>query len=618
MSRSPHLSLALLLAIVVLMRLPFLNQAVQGDDPYYLFGARHALIDPAHPSHARYVFQGDLVDMRGHPHPPLNSWILAGLLALFGEVREIPFHGFYILFSLIAAISMWFLAGRWGSCPLAATLLFIATPAFVINGNSFEADVPFLAFWLAGIAAFTAGRPLLATIPLMLAAVTAYQAVIATPILLVYCWLHARHSKVAWGVAFSPVLTVALYQMFERLSSGALPATVLAGYFSSYGLQQITNKLTNAAALTAHAGWLVFPLATLAAFRHRWPVAVIAGIGAAFVDPHPLFWVSFGTGALLIASGIRRRPDFLEAWILIFFAAALIVFFAGSARYLLPLAAPVAILVARNAPLFTKPAFAMSLILGLSLASVNYQHWDGYRRFVADNRSQIEQKRVWVNSEWGFRFYLEEVGALPLSRTQILQPAEWIASSVLGLPNQVAAPLGLVASQDVLPLLPLRLIGLGSKSGYSTASQGLRPFDISSGPVDRVRLEAVLERRPVLSWLPMSAPESGMQIINGMYPPEANGTRWMGKTAVILLKPPARPLPVAVQIYLHEKSPARQITLTLDGRELLRQALPASGMHTIATPPATGSTLTVTLDKTFSIAGDSRELGAIVIALGFR
>jgi EamA domain-containing membrane protein RarD len=57
----------------------------------------------------------------------------------------------------------------------------------------------------------------------------------------------------------------------SALPSGALPATVLAGYFSSYGLQQLANKLKNAAALTAHTGWLVFPALAALAFRSRWP-----------------------------------------------------------------------------------------------------------------------------------------------------------------------------------------------------------------------------------------------------------------------------------------------------------------------------------------------------------
>jgi len=201
----------LILGIVLLIRLPFLNQAIQGDDPYYLFGAQHALIDPAHPSHARYIFQGEEVDMRGHPHPPLNAWVLAGLLAIFGDVYEVPFHAAYIVFSVIAAISMWYLAGRFSDWPLGATLLFLSVPAFVVNGSSFEADVPFLAFWMATFALFVSGRLVLAAIALALAAMTAYQAILATPILMTYCWLHQRRNKAAWTVTLTPLFVIAAY-----------------------------------------------------------------------------------------------------------------------------------------------------------------------------------------------------------------------------------------------------------------------------------------------------------------------------------------------------------------------------------------------------------------------
>ena len=105
--------LLLVLAVVLLIRLPFLNQAIQGDDPNYLAGAEHAQIDPLHPTHARYLFLGQEVTMQGHSHPPFNLWFLGGVLALVGDIREIPFHSAYVLFSLVAALGMWSLARRF-------------------------------------------------------------------------------------------------------------------------------------------------------------------------------------------------------------------------------------------------------------------------------------------------------------------------------------------------------------------------------------------------------------------------------------------------------------------------------------------------------------------------
>src|SRR3954470_3015280 len=184
-----------LLALVLLIRLPFLNQAIQGDDHIYLAEAEHALIDPLHPSDVKYVFLGDDVDLRGHSHPPGNAWPLAGLLLLFGDVKEVPFHAAYILFSIIAVWAMWSLACRFSERPLWATLLFIAVPAFVVNGGSLEADLPFLAFWLASIALFVSSRRRLplAALAMAAAAMMAYQAVLLIPILAVYIWLY--HAK---------------------------------------------------------------------------------------------------------------------------------------------------------------------------------------------------------------------------------------------------------------------------------------------------------------------------------------------------------------------------------------------------------------------------------------
>ncbi len=62
--------------------------------------------------------------------------------------------------------------------------------------------------------------------------------------------------------------------------------------------------------------------------------------------------------------------DFLGLWALIFFTGAVIVFYAPSARYLLPLAAPFAILAANAVgPRVAIAGIVLQLALSLSLAS---------------------------------------------------------------------------------------------------------------------------------------------------------------------------------------------------------------------------------------------------------
>ena len=376
-------SLLLCLGLVLLIRLPFLNQAIQGDDHIYLTEAQHALVDPLHPSDVKYVFLGDQVDLRGHSHPPGNAWPLAALILLFGDVYEAPFHAAYIVFSMVAMWAMWSLACRFSERPLWATLLFVAVPAFVVNGGSLEADLPFLAFWMAAIALFLSGRLLLAALAMAAAAMMAYQAIFLLPVLFCGIRLHlvqwdrppglsaygtqrqAGRPVLLYATLLTPLLVLIAWQLFTRLATGTMPAGKLAEYFSTYAFQAIQHKLQNALMLFIHSWWIVFP-------------ALVPATAA-------LAWRN------------RRDPGtrFLLAWIGIFFAAALAIFFAGSARYLLPMAAPIAILASRLPVKWLAPAFAVQLAIALGLATVNYQHWAGYRAFAASLRAQSAGHRVW-------------------------------------------------------------------------------------------------------------------------------------------------------------------------------------------------------------------------------
>jgi hypothetical protein len=597
------------IAFVLALRLPFLSQPIQGDDVYYLFGAQHAQIEPLHPKHTSYAYQGDVVSMQGHPHPPFNVWYLGGLLALFRDVYEAPFHAAYIPFSLIAALSALAIARRYTEKALLATLLFCAVPAFVVNGTSLESDLPLAAFWLLATALFLAERMALAALAMVMAAACGYQAVVLVPILFLL------RRRLHWVLAVIPV-TLLAYELWERATSGAMPAQVLTGYFGTYGLQRLENKLRNAAALTAHLGWVVTPAAALAVFRREWIWAMGPAALAAWLDPNPLCWGSVYVGVLVLAGA--RKQGWLGMWILVFFAAALAMFFAGSARYLLPLALPVCILVAAHTGYW---AVASNVVLGLLLATANYQHWDGYRRLAA---GAPEDKRVWVNGEWGLRFYLESRGALPLLRGQPVQPGDFVVTSSLADPVQFTTGGGVpapVSETVITSQIPLRLIGLDSRSGYSSAAKGLRPFDITNRPIDIVRTISVVPRKPVLSYLEMGSPEATSQIVSGVHELENNQWRWMDARAVMLLKRPAAAAAVEVRIYLPDQAPGRQVTLSLDGERVLSTTLARTGTHTLTTPPfaAAGDDvqLTITIDKTFQAPNDNRRLGMIVAAAGF-
>jgi hypothetical protein len=597
-----------IIAIVFALRLPFLHQAIQGDDLYYLYGAQHAQIEPLHPDNAKYLFQGDLVEMRGNSHPPLNSWILGGLLWALGDVREVPFHLAYSIFSIAAALAMFSLARRFCDKPFLATLLFLAVPAFVVNGNSLEADLPFLALWMLAMAWFIKGVEEDSALALIgsavaaaLAALDAYQAVFLAPILAYYLFQKRSRNIFAWCVILAAPVAIGAWQITGRVSGGAMPAAVLWGYMQKYGLQVLAQKAKNAAALVVHSAWIVSPL-LIRGQRSNWALGAIAAAAGAFYDPNPMFWASLGLGIVVLSSCFGR--EFMKAWVLIFFACALVVFFAGSARYLLPIAAPIAILANRCSTRMIGVAFVLQMMLSVGFTIVNYQTWGAYRDFASSLAPEAAQTRIWVDHDWGLRYYLESEGALAIPRDQTFSAGDVVVSR-----NPV--PRGQsISSLEIRPSIPLRLFSVNNKSAWSTATGGLWPFEFSEAPVDRVRAEIISERKAELSWV---TPGDQQQILRGLSP-----DGWTAAEATVLLK--RAPGPLRADFTIHAQSTARNIKLLVDGKTIAEQTFAAPGSYSLSAPIEGTANITATLavDKTFSVPGDGRQLGILLTGIGFK
>jgi len=641
----PARELIWLLLLAAVLRLIFINQAFQLDDPDYLAAARYVAVNPWHPSWASYVFQGELVDMRGHPHPPFNGWFLGLALKLTGSEVEIPLHAIYMLFTLLAVASMYWLARRFTERPVAATLLFIATPAFLVHGNSLEADLPLAALWLLaaflfirGVDKESSGFLAASSIALALAALDAYQTVLLGPILALYGWQRSRRTAAAVALLV-PVTVLGAYQLYESLSGGALPAAVLAGHFEHYGLQSLSNKVKNALALTAHLGWILFPLAAVSLWGRRrrmlWTVAAVAAAGGSLADRHPLFWISFACGAVVLAGCVQTLKDqstdsrFLAAWVLLFFAGAVVTFFAGAARYLLPLAPALAMLAARRLkahPGRLATAFALQMCFGLALAASHYQHSCAYREFASKAIDPTHASRTFLNGSWGFQFYGQKAGARAILRNQALELGDRLITSRLGFPVPFrlvpGTQLKLLDKVEVKPAVPLRVIGISGGSAFSTVAFGLRPFGLTAAPADILTVEEVTPYLPELSYLRMNDENAARQIVEGVYALEDNRYRWMSGEAVFQLKAPEGPARLEVLLYLPPQAAARKVLLSLDNATVAEAVLASPGEHSILTgalkPAGPSALVRIRVDRTFRAPGDQRDLGVILTAVGFR
>lgn len=630
--------LVLLALLVLAIRLPFVGQPIQGDDVYYLLIAENARVDPAHAMQFGFRLQGETVWAAGHTRPPGNAYLLAGLLTLLGGAREIPLHLAYTGFSLLAVFAMYFLARRFTAKALEASLIFAAVPAFVVNGGKLESDIPMLALWVLGAACFVHGRYLAAGLALAAAATFGYQLVFCLPILALWLWREDRGRLEAWAaLAAGPLLLVG-WQVSERLSAGAAPVQALAGYAESYDLLALERKWRSTLALQAHLGWMASPLLLWIWLRDRraflLPALAIAALEALTLESYTaveltLFVVSGGLGlALLLATAAQavRRKSWPAAWLVVFFLAAVGLFYAGSARYLLPLAPAVALLLAGRLP--SKPVFgaalALQLLLGIGLAESERRHAEGYRAFAQNLQPLAGKARIWSNAEWGLRYYLGELGGEPLLRDQSIPAgAVVVESDLAGRVNYgVEGSRQELLRTELSPgAIPLRAIGRGSHSGYSSSEFGVLPFGLGGGTVDTVTAWLVGRPDPTLSQLRLGDEAADSHLLAGFYPSDGADWRWMGPTGSAVLLAPPDAETFELDFHIPEQAPARRVSIDINGRLVAEQLYEETGGHLLSAPvdlEAGPVRIVIEASPSYSPPGDGRKLAIVVNSFGFR
>jgi hypothetical protein len=258
--------------------------------------------------------------------------------------------------------------------------------------------------------------------------------------------------------------------------------------------------------------------------------------------------------------------------------------------------------------------------LSLALSFVNYQHWDAYRQFAAQILKEAGNRRVWVNSEWGFRHYLEAGGGLPLMASGVA-PGDIVISSLLSQYPVAMQPWPEVtlATATVTATLPLRLITPHGRSSYSVDAWGFRPFDITTAPIDQITAVQIQDSHPTLTYLSMSAPEAAKQIISGIHDPEPGGWRWMSGKGIVALKLPEVPSRIEVEFTIPSMAPARTVRLTAAGVTLAEKTYDQPGAYTlISAKTVTATTVRIEVDKTFTAPPDQRELGIVLKGVGYR
>ncbi|MGW8178927.1 MAG: hypothetical protein ACWGQW_09220, partial [bacterium] len=199
-----------------------------------------------------------------------------------------------------------------------------------------------------------------------------------------------------------------------------------------------------------------------------------------------------------LASDARPEKRLLFLWYFGIFAACLLLYFNGSARYVLLGLPPVILLWVRCLERRITNQYLVRNLLGATLlltvlysggaAIADYRFAELYRGASDElyTKYKSDDSTVWVAGEWGFRYYLEKEGARLLPRTsQEPKPGDIIIKPYVAFPWVTlydGDPMTSLLEQRVVKeWFPVRILDFSSHAGFYSSAWGLLPLSVSTG-----------------------------------------------------------------------------------------------------------------------------------------
>lgn len=453
-SASPSLRRSLALAwpalvILACALVPFVGKAFTIDDNFFMFMAEHALADPLHPT--AFTFVWGIEPTRANlASGPVMAWLLipsamAGGSEALAHLAQMVMFGVAIVFTVALASRV----GLDDARARLAGLLLAATPAALAMAGTAMPDVPAMALGIVGLERLVAWRDEARPHQAVAATLGLALAPLARPHLLLMLGAGALLLHGVFGPrrgdaparAWAPILLApALTGLVALVVSDPNPEGVGMARAAA-SVSALRYVAPNLAAFTVH--WvLALPLAipllllrTRAIARWWW----IGALGGALLVP--VFGVSArgvalgaiaGAGiAVLWAIGaeawMRRDPVQLALGGGLLISLATLPYPHLPSKYLLASAPAAAILVARatsgiswrRITFVVAITCALGVALGVAILRADAVFAGLGRRAASELIAArvAAGHRVWFAARWGFQWYAEKAGGLPLTLT---------------------------------------------------------------------------------------------------------------------------------------------------------------------------------------------------------
>ena len=299
--------------------------------------------------------------------------------ALFGW-SEIALHIAFLIPAALAALGVYYLAGKFCSRPIQASLAAVLTPGFLVSSTNIMCDTMTLAFWVWAVFLWMEGIEKNKNSSLFFAAVlaafcalTKYFGITLLPLLLAYAIMQKRRPGVWTLLLLVPIAILAWYQWVTHSLYGRGWAMDVAAYAIENGGTRISTLfLKGLIGLSFTGGCIITALFYSPLLWSR--RVLIGGIGLAILfvfigfaakivpDTDGIKWASLVQAGLMAATGVSilwlAGEDFWKSrnaeslllllWVFGTFIFASFINWTINARSILPMTPAVGIILMRR------------------------------------------------------------------------------------------------------------------------------------------------------------------------------------------------------------------------------------------------------------------------------
>ncbi len=491
-------SYALLGVVTVACLLPFSGRAFHIDDPLFVFAARQITQHPLDPYGFNVIWYESLNRMADVTmNPPLACYYGAAVGRIAGW-SERAFHLAFLVPALALIFGTYRLAKHFTRLPLLAGLATLLTPGILVSACSVMCDTMMVALWVWAVILWIEGLEprrfwYLAGSGVLMAAGALTKYFGAALILLLAAYSLARLRRFGNWVWYLliPAGALAGYELWTHalygqslLASAAHFAHANRGHASRFTRTLVSLSFTGGCTLSVLAlcplMWSRRVLGIVAAGSALAASALIFGwvnLAEQFANkltPHPLIahWELIGsqlvlfiaggvfTLALAIADYLNRQDSdslLLGLWVVGTFVFVSLLNWTINARSVLPLIPAAAILIVRrletmdhawtrNLKLQIAGGLIVSGILSIWVAGADTRLANLAREAAQSvrRRTSNEVGTLWYEGHWGFQYYMEQLGALPVDALDFrIRPGDIVAvpennARFAGFPPDVA------------------------------------------------------------------------------------------------------------------------------------------------------------------------------------